>query len=77
MNNDWGYFKKEVVNGKETVTFLGYTLRHRLRLFMGMNGMHHNGQYTYSVPNWGSVSFQKKMYWFMNKIGNPLLNKIL
>lgn len=66
---DWAYYR-----GDE---FIKFTWRHKVRLFLGVNGQHHDGRYTFSVPKWGKISLQKKMYSFMYYIGNPLLNFVI
>lgn len=66
IKGDWAYYNGE--------NFVGYTLRHKVRLFFGINGQSHSGKYYFKVPNWGNLRVQKMMYTFMFYVGNPVLN---
>ena len=68
LQGDWGYWAD---SGQ---LFQGYTKRHKVRLFFGINGQQHDGSYCFKVPKWGN---QKKMHQFMSLVGNPLLNFVI
>ena len=50
---------------------------HKLRIFMGVNGQHHDGTYCYTVPKWGGFKTQRMMFTFMHFVGNPIMNFVL
>jgi hypothetical protein len=51
--------------------------RHKIRLWLKVNGRHHDGRWTFGVPNWGGIKTKKMMFKFMYHVGNPLLNSII
>lgn len=57
---DWGYF-----TGK---AFSAYTLRHKVRLWIGIQGNLSEDYYFFSLPKW--------MPTFVNRILNKIVNKI-
>lgn len=82
LKGDWAWYKEtslervEAGFGKET--FVRYTLKHKLRLLLGMHGQQHDGSYCYGNFDWvPSKKLQKKLYRFMFKVGNPILNRFI
>lgn len=45
-----------------------YTLRHKVRLFLGINGQMHNGMYTFSLPSCIPVKYHRFLYDLMFRL---------
>lgn len=54
-----------------------YTIRHRIRLLIGIHGEIPNYGYCFGNFNWLSFKNQTKVYEWMFRYGNVILNKII
>jgi len=62
---DWGYVWRSE-DGKMG-GLVRYTLRHRVRLLLGVHGQMHNGEYLFDTPpSWKYPRFNK----FLNRVIN-------
>ena len=81
LKGDWGYFKEnsqrliEIGFGKEA--FSHYTLRHKIRLFIGIHGQMQDGSYCFGNFDKFPKFLQKPLYKFMYYIGDFILNRLI
>ena len=56
----------------------GYTLRHKIRLALGVHGERHDGSWCFGhLPKWVPFKIARGFYSFMFYVGDPILNFII
>ncbi len=66
------------LNRLAAIALNGLTIKHRIRLFIGITGQMHDGSYCFGrCPEWVPFKLARMFYKFMFYVGNPVLNKII